>query len=262
MRSVVLAEGRKLRRPTLLLSTLATVTALTGLFTSLVFLRINSGQNTRRGASISALQLSQATGLTYGFKLVGVFLGLVALCIFASQTAQEYTYGTLRNLLVRQPSRMKILFGKFISMALFAALMVIFAGVVSIALSYLLSGKAKVDTTKWGSIQALHLLGQTTLNLFIATICYGLLGMILGLFFRSPISAISIGVLWSLILENILGAVISSTMKWLPAANFSNIGEGGSVAASYQHSLFVSALYIFVGGSIAAALFKRRDVAN
>ena len=73
MRSVVLAEGRKLRRPTLLLSTLATVTALTGLFTSLVFLRINSGQNTRRGASISALQLSQATGLTYGFKLVGVF---------------------------------------------------------------------------------------------------------------------------------------------------------------------------------------------
>ena len=262
MINVVIAELRKLRRPTLLLSTLATVTALSGLFISLVFLRINSGGNTRRGETVTALQLSQETGLMYGFKLVGVFLGLVALCVFASQTAQEYTYGTLRNLLVRQPSRMKILLGKLISMKIFAILMVIFAGAVSIALSYLLAGRAKVSTTKWGTSHALHLLGQTSLNLLIATICYGLLGMILGLLFRSPISAISIGVLWSLILENILGAVISSTMKWLPAANFSNIGEGGSAAASYQHSLLVSALYIFGGGTLVAILFKRRDVAN
>ena len=86
--------------------------------------------------------------------------------------------------------------------------------------------------------------------------------MILGLLFRSPITAISIGVLWSLILENILGAVISSTMKWLPAVNFSNIGEGGSAQVSYQHSLLVAALYICISGSLAAILFKRRDVAN
>ena len=57
MINVVIAELRKLRRPTLLLSTLATVTALSGLFTSLVFLRINSGGNTRRGETVTALQM-------------------------------------------------------------------------------------------------------------------------------------------------------------------------------------------------------------
>ena len=110
---VVKAEARKLKRRSLLLSTFATVGGLSGLFTAIVYLMINSASgNSKRGERISALQLSQPDGLVYGFKLVGAFLGIVALCIFASQTAQEYTYGTLRNLLVRQPSRMKILVGK------------------------------------------------------------------------------------------------------------------------------------------------------
>ena len=107
MFNVVRAELRKLRRPTLLISTILVVAALTALFTSIVFLRANSGQgNGQRGEIISPATLSQAAGLVYGFKIVSFFLGITALCVFASQTAQEYSLGTLRNLLVRQPSRM------------------------------------------------------------------------------------------------------------------------------------------------------------
>jgi len=263
MINVVIAELRKLRRPTLLLSTLLTVTLLSGLFTSIVFLRVGAkGGNGRRGTVITAAELSHASGFLYGFKLVGTFLGLVALCIFASQTAQEYTYGTLRNLLVRQSSRMKILAGKFISMTIFAILMVLLSGVITISLSYLLAGHAKVNTSAWSSGSAMHLLAQSALNIFIQTLSYGLFGMILGLLLRSPISAIAIGVIWSLILETILGAVLASTAKWLPAANFSNIGQGGSVEVSYKHSLLISIIYLTVGSAIVSLLFKRRDVAN
>jgi ABC-type transport system involved in multi-copper enzyme maturation permease subunit len=260
---VVKAEARKLKRRSLLLSTFATVGGLSGLFTAIVYLMINSASgNSKRGERISALQLSQPDGLVYGFKLVGAFLGIVALCIFASQTAQEYTYGTLRNLLVRQPSRMKILVGKFISMKIYALLMVIFAGGFSIVLSYALAGHAKVSTAKWSSHAALVILGQTTLNIFISTLCFGTLGMILGLLFRSPISAIATGVLWTLILENIISALIANTAKWMPGQNFSNIGEGGSAIASYKYSLLISAIYLLLGSSLVAILFKRRDVAN
>jgi len=263
MINVVIAELRKLRRPTLLLSTLLTVTLLSGLFTSIVFLRVGSkGGNGRRGETITAAELSHATGFLYGFKLVGTLLGLVALCVFASQTAQEYTYGTLRNLLVRQPSRMKILAGKFISMKLFAILMVLLAGVVTISLSYALAGHAKVNTSAWSSGTAMHLLAQSSLNIFLQTLSYGLFGMILGILFRSPISAIATGVIWSLILETILGAVLSGTAKWLPAANFSNIGEGGTLDVSYKHSLLISVIYLTVGSALVSFLFKRRDVAN
>jgi ABC-type transport system involved in multi-copper enzyme maturation permease subunit len=260
---VVIAELRKLRRPTLLLGTIATVGGLSALFTSIIFLMIDSENgNSERGERIGPEELSQATGLVYGFRLVGVFLGIVALCIFASQTAQEYSLGTLRNLLVRQPSRMKILAGKFISMKIFALVMVLFAGALSILISFALAGRAKVDTSAWTTSAAMELLFESTLNIFISTLCFGTFGMILGLLLRSPISAIAVGVLWNLILENILAALIKSTGKWLPGTNFSNLGEGGNPDLSYRHSIAVSLGYLIIGGAIAAVLFKRRDVAN
>jgi ABC-type transport system involved in multi-copper enzyme maturation permease subunit len=260
---VVIAELRKLRRPSLLLGTIATVGGLTALFTSIVFLMIDSESgNGERGERISASELSNPAGLIYGFELVGVFLGIVSLCIFASQTAQEYSLGTLRNLLVRQPSRMKILAGKFVAMKLFALVMVLFAGALSIAISYALAGRAKVDTTSWGTSAAMQLLFENTLNIFISTLCYGAFGMILGLLLRSPISAIAVGVLWNLILENILGALVKSTVKWLPGFNFQNLSSGGGLNSSYKHSLAISLGYLIIGGGLAAILFKRRDVAN
>jgi ABC-type transport system involved in multi-copper enzyme maturation permease subunit len=86
--------------------------------------------------------------------------------------------------------------------------------------------------------------------------------MILGLLLRSPISAIAVGVLWNLILENILAALIKSTGKWLPGVNFANLGEGGNPNLSYRHSIAVSMSYLILSGALAAVLFKRRDVAN
>ena len=263
MLNVTRAELRKLRRPTLLISTILVVAALTALFTSIVFLRANSGQgNGQRGEVISPAVLSQATGLIYGFKIVSFFLGITALCVFASQTAQEYTLGTLRNLLVRQPSRMKILFGKYLSMIIFAVALVFLDAVVAIGVSYGLAPHVKVTTTAWFTATALSLLGRTFVNVFLTTLAFGTFGMILGLLFRSPISAIATGVIWSLILETILGGVISSTQKWLPGQNFDNIAQGGSATVSYQWSLGISALYLSIGFGIVAILFKRRDVAN
>ena len=257
------AESRKLRRPTLALSTLLTVAAFSVLFTSIVFLRLKSGEpNTKMGEIITAQELSQSIGLVYGFKLVAFFLGITALCIFASQTAQEYTFGTLRNLLVRQPVRIKILIGKFFAMSLFAAVMVASTAILTIATSFALAARGEVKTDQWLSGEAIQLLGETYGNVLLSTICFGALGMILGLLFRSPITAISIGVLWSLILESILAAAIRSTTKWLPAQNMGNIAEGGSSTLSYTHSIILSLAFLGVGLAIVSLLFKRRDVSN
>ena len=257
------AESRKLRRPTLALSTLLTVAAFSVLFTSIVFLNIKSGKpNTKMGETITANELSQYFGLVYGFKLVAYFLDITALCIFASQTAQEYTFGTLRNLLVRQPKRIKILGGKFLAMSLFAAVMVAFTAIVTIATSYALAGRGGVNTSEWSSSAGLQLLAQTYGNVLLSAIGLGTLGMILGLLFRSPIIAISIGVLWSLILENILVAAIRGTMKWLPAQNIGNIAEGGTASMSYTHSILIALLYLGVGSGVVTWLFQRRDVSN
>ncbi len=260
---VISAEMRKLRRPTLLLSTMAIVTVLTALFTFLTFWRVgNPNGNGRRGEIVTAQFLSTPHGLVYGFNIVAFLLGIVALCIFASQTAQEYTYGTLRNLLVRQPARMKILGGKYISMILFAVLMVLLSLISSILMAYALAGHSHVNTSSWSTSAGLSAMATSVGNVLLSVTCFGTIGMILGLLFRSPISAIATGVIWFLILENILAGVVTSTAKWLPGQNITNLTTSENFTFSYQHSLILDGIYIFVSASIVAILFKRRDVAN
>ena len=257
------AELVKLRRPSLSLSTLAAVLFITSLTTSLLFLLVDSPQgNGREGIRISRETLALPTGLSLSFSNAAGLLGIVALCIFAAQTAQEYTYGTLRNLLVRQPSRMKILLGKLAAMKLFAIVMVLLAGVVTFALSHVFAGVKNIPTDAWTTSDAQSAALRTFVNVMIATIGYGIFGMISGLLFRSPISAISIGVIWNLIIEGLLSVFVKDLAKYFPGQLLSIVASGGSKDISYKYALFTSYGFLLAGLLFVAFLFKRRDVAN
>ncbi|MSZ64776.1 MAG: ABC transporter permease subunit, partial [Actinobacteria bacterium] len=162
MWNVAFAELRKLRRPSLFLGTMGAVVFFSALFSSLLFLLIDSPDgNSDRGRMVSREVLGLATGGVQGFSSVGGFLGIIALCVFAAQTAQEYTYGTLRNLLVRQPGRLRVLAGKFIAMKIFALIMIVLSAVISITASVLLAPRAKVSTDLWFGADGRHALFTT-----------------------------------------------------------------------------------------------------
>ena len=268
MWNVAFAELRKLRRPSLFLGTMGAVVFFSALFSSLLFLLIDSPDgNSDRGRTVSREVLSLATGGVQGFSSVGGFLGIIALCVFAAQTAQEYTYGTLRNLLVRQPGRLRVLAGKFIAMKLFALIMIVLSAIVSISASVILAPRAKVSTELWFGADGRHALFTTFINVVISVIGFGTIGMVLGLLLRSPISAISFGVLWLLIVENLLIAVKNSLQNWMPGAQLSAIASGGqpigmSGGIEYSHALLVGGVYVAIGAVIASVLFVRRDVSN
>jgi len=263
MFNVVKAEMRKLRRPTLFFGTMGAALFFTGLITSFIYLMIDSPRgNGDRGRTIGREVLQLASGSVNGFASVGGFLGIIALCVFAAQTAQEYTYGTLRNLLVRQPGRIKILIGKLISMVIFALIMISIAAIVSVAISYILAPGAKVNTDLWLTSAGYQSIFTTFVNVTVSVTAFGIVGMVLGLLLRSPISAISLGVLWLLIVENLLIAVKSSLQSWLPGAQLDAIASGGTLDLTYKHALTVGGIYVAVGATIASILFVRRDVAN
>jgi len=268
MWNVAFAELRKLRRPTLFLGTMGAVVFFSGLFSALLFLLIDSPDgNSDRGRTVSREVLGLATGGVQGFSSVGGFLGIIALCVFAAQTSQEYTYGTLRNLLVRQPGRMRVLAGKFIAMKLFALVMIVLSAIVSISISMLLAPRAKVSTDLWFGSDGRHALFTTFINVVISVIGFGVIGMVLGLLLRSPISAISLGVLWLFFVENLLIAVKASLQDWLPGAQLQAIASGGrprglGTGIEYSHALLVGGIYVAVGTIIASLLFVRRDVSN
>ena len=268
MWNVAFSELRKLRRPTLFLGTMGAVVFFSALFSSLLFLLIDSPTgNSDRGRVVSRTILGLATGGVQGFSSVGGFLGIIALCVFAAQSAQEYTYGTLRNILVRQPGRMRVLAGKFIAMNLFALVMIILSAIISVTASVLLAPRAKVSTHLWFGADGRHALLTTFVNIIISVIGFGTIGMVLGLLLRSPISAISLGVLWLLIVENLLVAVKNSLQNWLPGAQLSAIATGGKPTGmtsgiAYSHALWVGGMYVAVGAVVASLLFVRRDVSN
>ena len=268
MWNVAFAELRKLRRPSLFLGTMGAVVFFSALFSSLLFLLIDSPDgNSDRGRTVSREILALATGGVQGFSSVGGFLGIIALCVFAAQTAQEYTYGTLRNLLIRQPGRLRVLAGKFIAMKLFALIMIVLSAIVSISASVILAPRAKVSTELWFGADGRHALFTTFINVVISVIGFGTIGMVLGLLLRSPISAISFGVLWLLIVENLLIAVKNSLQNWMPGAQLSAIASGGqpigmSGGIEYSHALLVGGVYVAIGAVIASVLFVRRDVSN
>jgi len=260
---VIRAEWRKLRRPTLFLGTIGAALFFTGLFTSLLFLLIDSPRGNSDPANpISREMLSSFGGSVIGFSNVGSLLGIIAYCVFAAQTAQEYTYGTLRNLLVRQPGRIRLLIGKLASMKAFAVIMTLVGAVISIGLSYILAGSKDVSTTLWFNGDGRIEIAKTLLNVFISILGFGIIGMVLGILLRSPISSISLGVLWLLIVENIVGAVKSSTLEWLPGSQLATVAAGGTETISYTHALSLSGIYVGVALVIATVLFTKRDVAN
>lgn len=263
MINVFFAEWRKLRRPGLFVGTMVAVVGVSALVTSLLFLMIDSVQgDSRREQMANRATLELPIGVSVGFAASAGLLGLVALCIFASQTAQEFTYGTLRNLLVRQPRRLTLLLGKFFAMNFFALISVVLSAIVSISLAFALSGKAKVTTTAWSTSEARTALLHTFINVFISVIASGTIGMILGLLLRSPISSISIGVGWLLVVENIIAATVDHSGKWLPGQLINSVAAGGDFNASYSHALLVLCAYLATGMIVVSVLFRRRDVAN
>ena len=145
---------------------------------------------------------------------------------------------------------------------IFALAMVLISGVLSVALAYFLAPGADVERTLWFSADGWSQISHTFVNVSISVVGFGILGMIMGLLLRSPITSISIGVLWMLIIETLLGAVKSSTLNWLPGNQLNVIAMGGTPQVSYTHGMTLAAIYIGVGAVIASILFSRRDVAN
>ena len=147
-------------------------------------------------------------------------------------------------------------------MKVFAIVMTLVSAVISIGVSYALAGGKDVNTTLWFNSDGRIEIAKTLLNVFISILGFGIIGMVLGILLRSPISSISLGVLWLLIVENIVGAVKSSTLEWLPGNQLATVAVGGSETISYTHALSLSGLYVGIALVIATVLFTKRDVAN
>jgi hypothetical protein len=262
---VILASFRsewvKLKRKTLLLPAFLGLAAAASLFVVLIFSRA-AAQGTGGGLP-SLQQLARPDGLVFGLTRATFLLGVVAFGIAAAQAAGEYSLGTLRQLMVRQPRRVTLLAGKMLAVVTFMVLATAFAAVVAFLAANVMAHSRGVPVGAWftgtGFGDLLNALG----NVELAVIGYTILGLVAGQFLRSAVAAVIVGLAWLLVIEQlILTRIVPGTAPWLPGISLSTIAGGGNAdfSLTYRHGLIVALAYIAVAVAAAAITFARRDI--
>ncbi|HEX4830097.1 MAG TPA: ABC transporter permease [Trebonia sp.] len=256
-----ISEWVKLRRKTLLLSTFLGLAAASSLFVVLIF--SNAPAHGSGGGLPSLAQLARPNGLVFGLTRATFLLGVVAFGTAAAQTASEYSLGTLRQLLVRQPRRVTLLAGKMVAVVTFMALATAFAAVVAFLVANVMAASRGVPTSAWFTGTGLGDLLRALGNIELAVIGYSVLGLVIGQFLRSAVGAVIVGFAWLLVIEQfILTRIVPATAPWLPGISLSTIAGGGNAdfGLTYGHGLIVAVAYIALAIAAASITFARRDV--
>jgi ABC-type transport system involved in multi-copper enzyme maturation permease subunit len=252
------SEWVKLRRPTLLWPTFLGLAAAASLFSVLLFSQAPATGT--KGDLPSLVELAQPDGLIHGLTRAAVLLGIVAFGIAAAQIASEYTLGTLRQLLVRQPRRAIVLAGKYLAVVSFLVGAVVFASVLSGAASVVMAHARGVSTSAWTSSTGIHDLTQALGNMVLAVIGFATLGLVVGLVLRSSVAAVIVGFAWLIPFESVIGVILKGANRWLPGELLGVVAQGGNSTASYLAALATLAVYLGAALAVAFTIFVRRDV--
>jgi hypothetical protein len=264
MIGVIRSEWVKLRRPAYLWVPFGLTIAFTLLFTILPILNAVAVPDGKSGERHEAL-ISDFTGVHGAVKSVtGIYglIAMIALVIFAAAVATEYTNGTIRNLLIREPRRVRLMLLRWLALVSWTALLVLVFIAVGIVAGLVTMKTQGYSTSQWFESDGLTHIGATVLYLWLALSLFATFGAILALVLKTPVAAIGIGIAWFLIVENLLGALVSGTNDWLPGNIITSVAHGGTDAHGFWDALALIAGYVAVLGGAALALFSRNDVSS
>ena len=257
MTRAVRAELLKLRRPGLLWGSLG---ALFG-FTLLVsILSVATATETAGARSVSVARLVAADGLTIGFGNASRLVGLVILTLFLSSVTTEYSLGTIRVLLTRQPDRITVLGGKLgaLLIAMTAALLAALVLSVASAGAAMLARGLPVGAWFTGAGLGHALAGYG--NALVACALYGAVGLAFGVLLRSTVLAVGVMLGWFFMAENIAATDWSGAPHWLPGLLAGVVMTGGTDTVAYRPAFAATLAYLAVAVAVAGVVFARRDV--
>lgn len=202
------------------------------LLTILAFVDVGGGNVDLDGGStesfVTAIALSRPDGSVFAATNVASFLGVIAMALFASNLAGEFSKGTIRTLFVAEPARIKIFAGKIAALASFTALAVAATLAVTIGAGALMASGVGVETAAWWTADGLAAIASAYGNLASAVLVPALVGAIIAVLTRSAAIAISTGVAWFILGEALVSAFWANLAEWGPAAVTNAFAVGGA----------------------------------
>ncbi len=160
------------------------------------------------------------------------------------------------NLLVRQPSRWRLLGGKLLALIVLVCISAVAAGLVGTGVAYLVAPGAGVSTAAW----SLSSLVPRITGLAAGLAGWAAIGALLATVLRSVPAAIGIAVGWALPVETIVSATWKAGKAWFPGGVFEAIASHGSSSLTFSRALLVGLLYLAVAIGAGLTVFTRREV--
>jgi len=190
----------------------------------------------------------------------------IALILVSANLAAEWTQGTLRNLLVREPHRLRWLAGKMLAVVLFVLLSMLLTLVISSTFILIIAKNLGIQTTAWTSADGLRIFLGFFGNEVLCLIGVSALGMLIAVLTRSVVAAVGIALAYILVLEGIIAVVLPQVSQWFPGRVFNTIVGatvpivGPTPPQGYLAALLAALLWIIGFIVVSAIVFPRQDI--
>ena len=209
--------------------------------------------------------------------MVGVidFLSIFTIIVAAGIVANEFSNGTIKLLLIRPVSRVKILVSKYISVMLFSALLVGLAFILSFIVGVLLFGFGDVGPEllyRDGTVVEMNRLTYAMLYFSLSSVGLIMLttmAFMISTAFRNSSLAIGISI-FLLLMGSAFTALLSMVFDGVKYILFANLDLMGYITGnqvfdfdggSLTFSLVILAVYFVLFHIIAFLFYTKRDVA-
>lgn len=272
MMRALAAEWTKLWRARQMLAVWGTMAAFTCLFAVLFFSNAGDAPTApgpgRGGSFLTRADLAEPQGLTITLQVASQLLGIVTFVLVAGSHAAEYSQGTLKMLLARDPVRLRLLAGKTLALLLFATVGIVAAALLQGAAASGMAAARGIATSGWWTAanlaSALGLLARVALAAWV----WGLLGLLLATVLRSGPAAIGLGIGYTIVVESILGLVLQDIHPYLPgqvlqafvSGGQAPLGQASGEPLSLEGAAGLGLAYTLLFAGISALVFQRRDV--
>lgn len=235
-------------------------------FAYLTFHQITSGAT---GKEVTPLAQAFPTelGLITVVGQARSFIIVVSLIMVTVNLAAEWSQGTWRNLLVREPRRLVLLAGKMLALLLFVLVSMTLTVVGSSVLVLVVAQAQGVQTAAWTSAAGLSAWLAFYGNEVLCLVGVGLLGLLIAVLTHSTGIAVGVSLGYILVPEGIIAMVWQEGSRWFPIRTFNFLpgsvfppDVGPIPPQGYAAALLVAAVWmmVFVVGSFV--VFQRQDI--
>lgn len=207
-----------------------------------------------------------------------VFGGAIVLILGALTVGNEYNWGTLKTVLTQRPRRRDLYASKLLALAV-AVLTIVVATFAFSALTSSLIASVESEAVDWPSLAEL---ARGLAAGFLILFMWSLFGMTLAVLLRSLALPVGLGLVWALVIENLVREVAAPLLdsfetlqKGLPGVNAGSLvaalgaptrgseaAPGVVSAVDGAQATLVLVAYAVAFVLVAGLVLQRRDVAQ